>query len=63
VTAHGRITGWIAALHPLASVLCFVVPDYMQMLISVRLVKMLIGAGVMQITGTLIIRKLVNVPY
>jgi tight adherence protein B len=66
VTAHGRITGWIlAALPPsLAGVLCFVSPGHMQMLISDPLgIKMLIVAGGMQIAGTLIIRKVVNVPY
>jgi tight adherence protein B len=66
VTAHGRITGWIlAALPPsLAGVLCIVSPNHMQLLINDPLgIKMLVGAGIMQITGTLIIRKLVNVPY
>jgi len=66
VTAHGRATGWIlSALPPsLAGILCFISPDHMQTLISDPLgIKMLVGAGAMQITGTLIIRKLVNVPY
>jgi tight adherence protein B len=66
VTAHGRITGWIlAALPPsLALVLAFVSPNHVQTLLSDPLgIKMIIVAGVLQMTGTLIIRKLVNVPY
>jgi len=66
VTAHGRITGWILAGLPpsLAGLLCFVSPGHMQMLISDPLgIKMLVVAGGMQIAGTLLIRKLVNVPY
>ncbi|HXW05671.1 MAG TPA: type II secretion system F family protein [Vicinamibacterales bacterium] len=66
VTAHGRITGWILAGLPpsLAGVLCFISPDHMKMLITDPLgIQMVVAAGVMQITGTLIIRKLVNVPY
>jgi tight adherence protein B len=66
VTAHGRITGWIlSALPPsLAGVLCFISPDHMQTLITDPLgIKMLVVAGAMQVSGTLIIRKLVNIPY
>jgi tight adherence protein B len=66
VTAHGRITGWIlAALPPaLALVLCFVSPDHMKTMISDPLgVRMLAIGGTMQVVGTLIIRKLVNIRY
>ena len=66
VTAHGRITGWIlAALPPsLAVVLCFVSPGHMNSLITDPLgIQMLAVAGFLQVSGTLIIRKLVNVPY
>jgi tight adherence protein B len=66
VTAHGRITGWIlAALPPtLAGVLCFVSPGHMTMLVTDPLgIQMVVVAGVLQVSGTLIIRKLVNVPY
>jgi tight adherence protein B len=66
VTAHGRITGWIlSALPPsLAGVLCFVSPGHMTTLITDPLgIQMLVVAGFLQVSGTLIIRKLVNVPY
>jgi tight adherence protein B len=66
VTAHGRITGWIlSALPPsLAGILCIISPEYMKLLITDPLGMQMIGIGLfMQIVGTLIIRKLVNVPY
>jgi tight adherence protein B len=66
VTAHGRITGWIlAALPPsLAGVLCLVSPEHMKLLVTDSLgQQMLAVALVLQVAGTLVIRKLVNVPY
>ena len=66
LTAHGRITGWILAAMPpaLAAAMFVVAPGHMQMLISDPLgVQMIVGALVLQIIGTLIIRKLVNIPY
>jgi tight adherence protein B len=66
LTAHGRITGWIlAALPPaLAAAMFVVAPGNMKMLVSDPLgVQMIIGALVLQVIGTLIIRKLVNIPY
>jgi tight adherence protein B len=66
LTAHGRITGWIlAALPPsLAGILCFVSPEHMQTMISDPLgIQMMAVGGTMQVIGTLIIRKLVNIRY
>jgi tight adherence protein B len=66
LTAHGRITGWILAAMPpaLAVALMVVAPGHMKMLISDPLgIQMIIGALVLQVLGTLIIRKLVNIPY
>ena len=66
VTAHGRITGWILSAMPpsLALVLCFVSPEHMKTLISDPLgIQMLAVGGTMQVIGTLIIRKLVNIRY
>jgi tight adherence protein B len=66
VTAHGRITGWILAGLPpsLAGVLCIISPEHMKTLISDPLgMKMIVVAVVLQVIGTLVIRKLVNVPY
>ena len=66
LTAHGRITGWIlAALPPsLAVILTFVSPDHMKTMISDPLgVQMMVVGGTMQVIGTLIIRKLVQIRY
>ena len=66
LTAHGRMTGWILAGFPpaLAVVMFVIAPEHMKLLISDPLgVKMIVGALTLQIIGTLIIRKLVNIPY
>ena len=66
LTAHGRITGWILAGLPpaLAGAMFVMSPGHMKMLINDPLgVQMIIGALVLQIIGTLTIRKLVNIPY
>ena len=66
LTAHGRITGWIlAALPPsLAVILTFVSPDHMKVMISDPLgVQMMVVGGTMQVIGTLVIRKLVQIRY
>jgi tight adherence protein B len=66
LTAHGRITGWILAGLPpaLAGAMFLVAPGHIKMLISDPLgVQMIIGALVLQVIGTFIIRKLVNIPY
>jgi tight adherence protein B len=65
-TAHGRITGWILAGMPpaLAGAMFVTSPNHMKMLINDPLgVQMIVGALVLQIIGTLIIRKLVDIPY
>jgi tight adherence protein B len=66
LTAHGRITGWILAGFPpaLAAAMFTIAPQHMNLLITDPLgIRMVIGALVLQVTGTLIIRKLVNIPY
>jgi len=66
LTAHGRITGWILAGMPpaLATAMMFVAPNHMKMLINDPLgVQMIVGALTLQVIGTLIIRKLVDIPY
>jgi len=66
LTAHGRITGWILAGMPpaLAAVMFITTPEHMYMLMGDPLgVQMIIGALVLQVMGTLIIRKLVDIPY
>jgi tight adherence protein B len=66
VTAHGRITGWIlAALPPSMAAILFVIsPGHMTTLVTDPLgIQMLAAAAVLQVLGTIVIRKLVNVPY
>jgi tight adherence protein B len=66
VTAHGRITGWILASMPpsLGLILCFVSPEHMKTLITDPLgMQMLVVGGTLQVIGTVIVRKLVNIRY
>jgi len=66
LTAHGRITGWILAGLPpsLAAAMFVMSPGHMMLLVNDPLgVKMIVGALVLQVIGTLIIRKLVDIPY
>ena len=66
VTAHGRMTGWIlAALPPsLGLILGFISPEHINTMITDPLgIQMLVVGGTMQVIGTLIIRKLVNIRY
>ena len=66
VSAHGRMTGWILAGLPpaLATVLVITSPQHMKLLVTDPLgIKMVLIAATLQAIGTLIIRKLVNIPY
>jgi len=66
ISAHGRLTGWIlAALPPCLAMAMFIInPAVPTMLITDPLgIQMIIGAVILQIVGTLIIRKIVNVEY
>jgi tight adherence protein B len=66
LTAHGRVTGWILAGFPpaLAAGMYVVAPQHMNLLLTDPLgVRMIVGAVMLQIVGTLIIRKLVDIPY
>ena len=66
LTAHGRITGWILAGLPpaLAVILTFVSPQHMKTMLTDPLgIQMLAVGGTMQVIGTLVIRKLVNIRY
>lgn len=66
ISAHGRMTGWVLAGLPPALALAFfiITPSHMQTLINDPLgVRMLVAAVVMQILGTFIIRKIVNIEY
>ena len=66
LTAHGRITGWVLAGLPpaLAAAMFVIAPGHLAILTGDPLgVQMIIGALVLQVLGTLIIRKLVNIRY
>ena len=66
ISAHGRITGWILVCLPpaLALVLMSVNPEHRRTMFGDPLgIQMMVGAAVMQIIGTLIIRKIVDVEY
>lgn len=65
-TAHARITGWVLAMLPpaLGAVLTLLAPAHMSLLWTHPTgVKMVVVALILQVTGTLIIRKLVDVEY
>ena len=66
VSAHGRVTGWILVGLPPALFLVMTAmnPDYRTTMFGTALgAQMLWGALVLQVTGTLIIRKIVNTEY
>jgi tight adherence protein B len=66
VTAHARITGWVLASMPvvLALILNVVSPEHMKTMFTDPLgIKMIAAGGTMQVIGSLIIRKLVNIRY
>jgi tight adherence protein B len=66
ISAHGRLTGWVLVAVPpaLATVLFLVNPSHLKTLLGDPLgVKLIVAAIILQITGTLIIRKLVRIQY
>jgi tight adherence protein B len=66
ITAHGRITGWVlAALPPCVGLALFTInpSDYRPLFTDPLGIRMIVGAIVLQIVGTLVIRKLINVEY
>lgn len=66
ISAHGRITGWIlAALPPaLALATLFLNPDHLGTLLNDEIgVRMLVTAAFLQVVGTLVIQRLVNIEY
>ena len=66
LSAHGRITGWVLTCLPpvLALVLMTANPQHRATMFGDPLgIKMMIGAGVLQLVGTWVISKIVNVEY
>jgi tight adherence protein B len=65
-SAHGRITGWILSLMPpaLFLMMMLVAPEHMNAFVTDPLgVRMILGALVLQVIGTLAIRRIVNVEF
>jgi tight adherence protein B len=66
ISAHGRITGWVLAGLPptLAIVLSLMIPEnYRKFYTDPLGIRMLVGALVLQLIGTIIIRKIVTIEY
>lgn len=66
ISAHGRITGWIlTAMPPLVAFgMMLIVPQSMMLLVSDPLgIKLVILGIILQITGALIIKKILAVEY
>lgn len=66
ISAHGRITGWVLSLLPpaLAAATLMLNPNHLGTLLQDPVgVRMLVVAGVLQVLGTLIIRRIVEVEY
>jgi tight adherence protein B len=66
LSAHGRITGWVLSGLPPSLAAAFMVtsPDHIMTLVKDPMgPPMIAGALFLQITGMLIIRKLVNIEY
>ena len=66
VSAHGRITGWVLVGLPpvLGTALMIINPQQRELMFGDPLgQQMMIGALVLQVIGTLVIRRIVNVEY
>ena len=66
ISAHGRLTGWILVCLPpaLAMVLFSINPETRQLMFTDPLgQQMMVAALVLQVIGTLIMRKIINVEY
>jgi len=66
ISAHARMTGWVLIGVPpaLATVLFIINPDHWHTLTGATLgIQLIIAAIVLQITGSLIIRKMVQIEY
>jgi tight adherence protein B len=66
ISAHGRITGWVlACLPPALAVATLVInPEHLGILLASDLGNRMVIVGVcLQVIGTLVIRKIVNVEY
>jgi tight adherence protein B len=66
ISAHGRLTGWVLSGLPPSLAMAFLVtsPNHIMTLVNDPMgVRMIFAALFLQILGTLIIRRLVNIEY
>jgi tight adherence protein B len=64
LSAHGRITGWVLAALPiaLAAILFVIAPAHIGILFTDPLgIRMVVGAGVLQVIGFFAIQRIVNI--
>jgi tight adherence protein B len=64
VSAHGRVTGWVlVALPPVVALALYLIaPDHVMTLVRDPIgLQLTAGAVVMQVVGTLAIRRIVNI--
>jgi tight adherence protein B len=64
VSAHGRMTGWVLSMLPMAiaAILCVVAPGYMNIMVTDPLGRMIVvTALVMQVIGIFIMRRIVDI--
>jgi tight adherence protein B len=65
-SAHGRITGWVLSAMPpiLATIMMLIAPEHMRSFVTDPLgVRMIIVAVILQVIGTVAIRRIVNVEF
>src|ERR1044071_4461062 len=66
LSAHGRISGWVLVSLPpcLATMIFIISPESRELMFHDPLgQRLIIGAVVLQIIGTLIMRKIINIQY
>ena len=64
LSAHGRITGWVLGALPivLAALMFVIAPEHMGLLFTDPLgVRMVVGAGVLQVVGFIAMQRIVNI--
>jgi tight adherence protein B len=64
LSAHGRITGWVLAALPivLTALLFLIAPDHIGLLFTDPIgIRMILGAGVLQVIGFLAMRRIVDI--
>jgi tight adherence protein B len=64
LSAHGRITGWVLAALPIAlgAIMFVIAPEHIGVLFSDPLgVRMVVGAGILQVIGFIAMQRIVNI--